>query len=61
MRLLDGLPIKLVERKVIFGAYDNIIARWPRLGRLLRSILQSLEATPLRTLGLSHLWIIEKL
>ncbi len=60
-RLIDGLPIKLIERKIIFGAYDNIIARRPRLGRMLRTILQGLEASPLRFLGLSHLWVIEKI
>lgn len=61
MRLFDGLPIKWVERKVIFGAYDNIIARRPRLGRLLRAVLRALERTPLRVLGLSHVWVLEKI
>lgn len=59
-KLFAGLPVKIVQRTVIFGAYDNIIARWPRLGSFLRSVLQSLEHTPLRTLGLSHFWVIEK-
>jgi SAM-dependent methyltransferase len=59
-RLFEGLPVKFVKRTVIFGAYDNIISRWPRLGRTLRAILQALEATPLRRLGLSHLWVVEK-
>ena len=49
------------HRTVIFGAYDNIIARWPRLGKLLRSILQWMERTPLRVFGLSHFWVIEKI
>ncbi len=59
-RLFDGLPIRIVERTVIFGAYDNIIARWPRAGRILRTALQALERTPLRVLGLSHVWVIER-
>jgi SAM-dependent methyltransferase len=59
-RLFAGLPVSFVERRVIFGAYDNIIARWPALGRLLRAILQALERTPLSALGLSHFWVIEK-
>jgi len=42
------------------GAYDNVIARRPRLGNLLRSILQTLEHTPLQVLGLSHFWVVEK-
>jgi SAM-dependent methyltransferase len=59
-RLFAGLPVHTVERTVIFGAYDNIIARRPRLGQVLRSLLQALESTPLRALGLSHFWVIEK-
>lgn len=59
--LLAGLPVRIVERTVIFGAYDNLIARWPRPGRLLRAALQTLEKTPARVLGLSHFWVVEKL
>ena len=60
-RLFQGLPLRVVERTVIFGAYDNMIARLPRLGRLLRAGLQALEKTPLRILGLSHFWVLERL
>jgi hypothetical protein len=49
-----------VEQRVIFGAYDNIIARRPAIGRLLRSVLQGMEKTPLQFFGLSHFWVIEK-
>lgn len=59
-RLLENLPLRVVSRTVIFGAYDNLIARWPLLGRLLRGVLQFLERTPLRAFGLSHLWVLEK-
>jgi SAM-dependent methyltransferase len=59
-RLFAGLPVRIVERTVIFGAYDNIIARARSVGRVLRSGLQFLEGTPLRALGLSHFWVIEK-
>jgi SAM-dependent methyltransferase len=56
-----GLPVRYVERTVIFGAYDNIIARRPALGKLLRAVLLTLERTPLRGLGLSHFWVVEKI
>jgi SAM-dependent methyltransferase len=59
-RLFDGLPVRILEQNVIFGAYDNIIIRWPGLGRILRAILQWLEHTPLRLFGLSHFWVLEK-
>jgi len=61
MRLFQGLPVKFVTRTVIFGAYDNIIHRFPQLGRALRVVLQFLERTPLRIFGLSHFWVVEKL
>jgi SAM-dependent methyltransferase len=59
--LFHGLPVGVVERTVVFGAYDNIIARSPALGRALRAVLQTLERTPLRSLGLSHFWVVEKM
>jgi SAM-dependent methyltransferase len=59
-RLLDGLPVRVIYHTRIFGAYDNIIARRPTLGKLLRTVLQAAEATPLRVFGLSHLLVIEK-
>jgi SAM-dependent methyltransferase len=59
--LLDGLPVKFITRRVIFGGYDNIIHRLPRLGRVLRGLLYSLEKTPLQVLGLSHFWVVEKI
>jgi len=59
--LFAGLPVKYIERTIIFGAYDNIIARFDRLGKILRAILQFLEATPLKVFGLSHFWVVEKI
>jgi SAM-dependent methyltransferase len=59
-QLMLGLGLQVVQRSVIFGGYDNIIARWPRLGRALRGLLQALEHTPLRVFGLSHFWVLEK-
>jgi len=45
---------------VMYGAYDNVIARSPAAGKLLRSILQWLEKEPLQIFGLSHFWVVEK-
>lgn len=59
-KLLKGLPVLVVSRTIIFGAYDNIIARRPFWGKALRAVLQTLEQTPLRFFGLSHFWVIEK-
>jgi hypothetical protein len=60
-RLFENLPVRVVHRSVIFGAYDNIIARRPRFGRWLRTALQALERTPLKVFGLSHFWVVERI
>jgi hypothetical protein len=59
-KLLEALPLRIVEHTIIFGAYDNIIARFGAAGKILRGILQFLEKTPLKVLGLSHFWVVEK-
>jgi SAM-dependent methyltransferase len=59
-KLFTSLPVKFIERTIIFGAYDNIIARFGTPGKVLREILQFLEKTPLKLLGLSHFWVVEK-
>jgi SAM-dependent methyltransferase len=60
-KLFDGLNVKFIERTIIFGAYDNIIARFGVFGKFLRAVLQFLEATPLKIFGLSHFWVVEKI
>ncbi len=59
-KLFAGLPVKFITRTVIFGAYDNIIARFGRFGQMLRGVLQFMERTPLRVFGLSHFWVVAK-
>jgi SAM-dependent methyltransferase len=59
-RLAVDLPVRVVYHTRIFGAYDNIIERRPRLGRALRAVLHLAEKLPLRVFGLSHLLILER-
>ncbi len=59
-KLFEGLPVIFIERRIIFGAYDNLIARYGTTGRILRAFLQFLESTPLSIIGLSHYWVVEK-
>jgi SAM-dependent methyltransferase len=59
-KLFAGLPVRFIERTIIFGAYDNIIARFGPLGKALRATLQFIEKTPLKGFGLSHFWVVEK-
>ncbi|GAB4423637.1 MAG: hypothetical protein Kow0031_02250 [Anaerolineae bacterium] len=59
-RLIKPLPARVIEHTQIFPGYDNIVARRPRLGRVLRTATYTLEQTPLRRFGLSHLLVLEK-
>ena len=59
-KLFADLPICFIERTILFGAYDNIIARFGSLGKILRAVLQFLEKTPLKHFGLSHFWVVER-
>ena len=60
-RLFAELPVRLVRKTVIYGAYDNIIARFPQAGKLLRRIRHGLEGSFLQVFGLSHFWVVEKI
>jgi SAM-dependent methyltransferase len=59
-RLLSSLDHHIVVHTQIYPGYDNIVARHHRLGSLLRRVTYSLEKTPLRLFGLSHLLVVEK-
>lgn len=59
-RLFAGLPLWIVYHTQIMAGYDNIVARHPRLGKLLRTTSYAAERTPLRVLGLSHFLVLEK-
>lgn len=59
-KLVAGLPATVVSHTQIYPGYDNIVARQPGLGRILKKTSYALEQTPLRIFGLSHLLVIEK-
>jgi SAM-dependent methyltransferase len=59
-RLFRGQPVRVVHHARIYAGYDNIVARWPRLGHLLRWVSYALERTPLQILGLSHFLVVER-
>jgi SAM-dependent methyltransferase len=59
-RLFRGQPVRVVHHARVYAGYDNIVARWPRLGRLVRWVSYALERTPLQVLGLSHFLVVEK-
>lgn len=59
--LFAGQPARVIYHTVIYPGFDNVVARRPALGRVLRATLYALEHTPLRWFGLSHFIVIEKL
>jgi len=60
-KLFNGLPVKIIQHSVIYGGYDNLIARLGPLGKLIRGVLYVFENTPLQVFGLSHFLVVEKL
>jgi SAM-dependent methyltransferase len=60
-QLFSNFPVRFIKQTIIFGAYDNLIARFGWIGGLIRTVMQNLERTPLRGLGLSHFWVVEKM
>ena len=58
--LFAGLPVRELHYGRIFGGYDNIARRSPRLGGALRRALYAAEGTHLAVLGLSHFLVLEK-
>ena len=59
-RLIGGLPARTMVHAYVFPGFDNVAARRPGLGRVLRSILYRAEGTPARRFGLSHFVVLEK-
>lgn len=58
--LFQDLPVQVVHHSRIFGGYDNIEYRLPRLGKLLKKSLYVAEKTPFSLLGISHLLVLQK-
>jgi SAM-dependent methyltransferase len=59
-KLITGLPVRIINHTQIYPGYDNIVARHPTVGRMLRRVTYTLENTPLKIFGLSHLLVLEK-
>ncbi|MGC9399640.1 MAG: class I SAM-dependent methyltransferase [Anaerolineae bacterium] len=57
--LFAGLPVRVLVHTQIYPGYDNVVARRPRLGYLIRRLTYALERTPLRAFGLSHFLVLE--
>lgn len=61
LRLFRDQPVRLVHHAIVYPGFDNVIARRPALGAVLRRVLYTLEHTPLQAFGLSHFLVLERL
>lgn len=59
--LFAGQPVRVVHHSIVYPGFDNVVARRPGLGRILRRVLYTLEHTPLQAFGLSHFLVLERL
>jgi SAM-dependent methyltransferase len=59
-RLFRGLPGRVLVETALYPGFDNIVARRPALGAVLRRALYTLEHSPLKWFGLSHLVVVRK-
>jgi SAM-dependent methyltransferase len=59
--LFDSAQVRVVHHSVIYPGFDNIVARRPGVGRVLKRGLYTLEHTPLQAFGLSHFLVLERI
>ncbi len=59
-RLFAGLSGRVVVLTQVYPGYDKIAARHRALAAVLRGVTYALEHTPLRSLGLSHFLVFER-
>ncbi len=59
-RITHGLDAEIIEHGYVFPGFDNVAAQRPLLAKLIRAVLYTLENTPLRAFGLSHLLVLER-
>jgi len=61
LALFRDLPVQVTHYQTAYPGFDNLVARFPRIGPLVRSISYGLERWPLSSrFGLSHLLIVQK-
>ena len=48
--LFSGLPTRMIDRRIVFGAYDNIIERHPRIGKTTQVCPAGSRKNPLQVL-----------
>ena len=52
--------VRVLHHSIIYPGFDNVVARNPMAGRVLRKLLYTGENTPLQAFGLSHFLVLER-
>lgn len=58
--LFRGLDLRVVHHSIVYPGFDNVAARNPTAGRVLRRLLYTAEHSPLQAFGLSHFLVLER-
>jgi SAM-dependent methyltransferase len=61
LRLIKGLPMRVVVHTYVYPGFDNVAARTPRIATNVRNLLYWAEGTKARSFGISHFLVLEKL
>jgi len=59
-RLIEGADLEILDHTYVYPGFDNIEARFGRVGRAVRKFCYWAEGNPLRRFGLSHLVILRR-
>ncbi len=59
-RLVEGTALRVVDQTYVYPGFDNIEARSPLVGRLVRRACYWAEGNALRRFGLSHLVVLRR-
>jgi SAM-dependent methyltransferase len=59
-KLFTEYDTRVIHHSIIYPGFDNVVARNPKAGRVLRRLLYTGENTPLQAFGLSHFLVLER-
>jgi SAM-dependent methyltransferase len=57
---IRGSGLQTVERDYVFPGFDNVAARFGRLGRVFRACMHAIERSPARRFGISHVYVLRR-
>ncbi len=59
-RVFEGSNLEVVSHGYVYPGFDNIVARWPLVGRVLRTLCYWAESSWFARFGLSHLIVLRR-